>query len=112
MNDKAGRGPILRLFEVRCKPGCTATLLEKFESTSADVVQGQPGNLGYFFGSEVSADGGTVIFASLWADMDAIRARFGADWQESYLPPGYDALIESHGIRHMDLTGGWHPITR
>lgn len=109
MTDDATPGPILRLFEVTAKPGCAGTLLENFRNTSADVVRGQPGNLGYFFGSGLTVEGDRVIFASLWSDLEAIKARFGADWQESYLPPGYDALIERHSIRHIDLTGGWHP---
>lgn len=112
MTAEVKRGPVLRLFEVECKPGCAQTLLDKFESTSADVVKGQPGNLGYFFGSSLSVSGDTVIFASLWSDLDAIKARFGDEWQESFLPPGYDTLIARHSIRHMDLTGGWHPAVK
>ena len=104
----SGRGPIMRLFEVQAKPGRSAELIEKFATTSADVVQGQPGNAGYFFGQGVSNDDGLVVFASIWRDMDAIKERFGARWQESFLPPGYEALIETCAVRHIDLSEGWH----
>ena len=56
-------GPIMRLFEVQAKPGCASVLVEKFATTSADVVQGEPGNKGYFFGRGTASDGDFVVFA-------------------------------------------------
>lgn len=100
--------PIMRLFEVRAKPGCAEELMQKFATTSAEVVQGEPGNAGYFFGQGVEVDGDTVMFASFWEDLDAVKARFGAAWQQSFLPPGYEALIETCSVRHIDLGSGWH----
>lgn len=104
-------GPILRLFEVTAKPGCGAPLLEKFATTSADVVRGEPGNTGYFFGQEIGVEGETVLFASVWQDLAAVKTRFGDDWQVSFLPEGYDALIETCSVRHVDLSDGWHVET-
>ncbi|NNE12164.1 MAG: antibiotic biosynthesis monooxygenase, partial [Ilumatobacter sp.] len=101
-------GPILRLFEVTAKPGCAAELLAKFATTSAEVVRGEPGNEGFFFGRELAVDGEQVLFASVWRDLDAVQARFGDDWQRSFLPEGYEALIETCSVRHIDLGGGWH----
>ena len=101
-------GPILRLFQVKAKPGCRDELMRKFATTSADVVRGEPGNEGYFFGQGVAADEGVVVFASIWTDLDAVKTRFGEDWEGSFLPPGYDALIEECSIRHIDLSSGWH----
>ena len=60
-------------------------------------------------GQEIEAgDGNVVVFASMWENMDAIKARFGEDWQQSYLPPGYEDLIEECSVRHFDLASGWH----
>ncbi len=101
-------GPILRLFEVRTHPGCADQLLTNFATTSANVVQNEPGNVGYLFGREIDVSGDLVVFASLWQDLDAIKSRFGEDWQESFLPPGYEDMIASCSIRHIDLSGGWH----
>ena len=101
-------GPILRIFEVRTKPGCADTLLANFATTSADVVRHEPGNLGYYFGRSVEGDGNNVTFVSVWENLDAIRQRFGDAWQVSYMPDGYDDLVEDYGIRHVDVTGGWH----
>ncbi len=106
--DTARTGPIMRLFEVTVKPGRTEELLTKFASTSADVVQNEPGNTGYFFGHEVDTDAERVIFASLWEDLDAVKTRFGDDWQVSFLPPGYEEMIETCSVRHIDLSAGWH----
>ena len=102
------QGPILRLFQVRARPGCVEELMQKFATTSADVVREVPGNEGYFFGRGVEIDGEFLVFASFWRDLDAVKERFGGEWQSSYLPPGYDPLIEECSIRHLDLSSGWH----
>lgn len=100
---------IMRLFHVRAKPGCAAQLIKNFATTSADVVQHEPGNKGYFFGRGVQDSQGAdvVVFASMWRDLDAIKARFGDDWQVSYLPEGYDDLIDDYWVQHIDVGAGW-----
>lgn len=101
------RHMIMRLFHVRTKPGCAAELLRNFSTTSADVVQNEPGNQGYYFGQGVGADEDVVVFASFWTDLDAIKARFGSDWQVSFLPEGYENLIEDCWVQHIDVGSGW-----
>lgn len=104
--DHSGR--LLRVFEVRTKPGCGAKLLENFATTSADVVRGKPGNQGYYFGSCVQGGDDIVMFVSVWNGLDAVKAHFGDDWQKSYMPPGYEELIAECSVRHFDVTSGWH----
>ena len=106
-DEKPGNGPIMRLFEVRIRAGYAEALMRKFATTSADVVRNEPGNAGYFFGQGVATDADKLVFASLWRDMDAIRQRFGDNWQKSFLPEGYEDMIEEHSIRHIDLSEGW-----
>ena len=100
---------ILRIFDVRAKSGQVDKLKKKLASTSIDVVQGKPGNLGYFFGELVSNDGRDLMFVSVWKDLDAVKSRFGSDWQVSFLPEGYEALIESCSIRHVEFSGSLKP---
>ncbi|WGH78603.1 antibiotic biosynthesis monooxygenase family protein [Jannaschia ovalis] len=100
-------GPVLRLFEVKVRDGHAETLLQKLSTTSAEVVRNEAGNCGYFFGRDIFTDDGKLVFASLWKDLDAIKQRFGEDWQASFLPEGYEDIIEEHAIRHIDLGGGW-----
>ena len=95
-------GPILRIFEVTAKAGCSETLLKNFKTTSVDVVRGKPGNLGYFFGNCVPGEDNQVMFVSVWENLEAVKNRFGDDWQKSYLPEGYADLIEECSIRHLD----------
>lgn len=102
------QGPILRLFQVQAKPGCAGDLLEKFRITSAAVVDGHPGNQGYFFGRGLGADDNMVIFVSVWADIDAVKKRFGEQWQNSYLPEGYEDLIASCSLHHINASEGWY----
>ena len=106
--DESDSGPIMRLFEARAKPGCADALLRKFATTSADVVLSEPGNQGYFFGQGLVRDDGVVVFASMWKDLDSVRARFGQDWQRSFLPAGYEDLIDECSVRHIDVGSGWH----
>ena len=101
-------GPVLRLFEVRAKEGCASELIQKFATTSANVVRNEPGNVGYFYGRVVENGGNVVIFASMWKNMEAVKDRFGVDWQSSYLPSGYEDLIDECSVRHFDLSSGWH----
>lgn len=101
-------GPILRVFQVRSKPGRAAELIAKFGDTSAKVVQGHPGNLGYFFGHGVGTDDDYVVFTSVWRDLDAVKVRFGETWQDSFLPPGYEELIEECSVRHVNVGKRWH----
>lgn len=109
MQDRESRhGPIMRLFQVQAKPGCARELTKRFATTSVDVVRGEPGNEGYFFGQGVADDDDCVVFASIWRDLDDVKKRFGEDWQASFLPPGYEALIEECSVRHIDLSLGWH----
>lgn len=100
-------GPVLRLFQVRVREGSADLLLEKFATTSATVVRNEDGNQGYFFGRDMDGDDNTLVFASLWKDLASIKRRFGDDWQKSFLPEGYEDMIEEHAIRHIDLSGGW-----
>jgi heme-degrading monooxygenase HmoA len=104
----ASQSRLLRVFEVRTKPGCVDQLLKSFSTTSADVVKGQPGNKGYFFGKCIHGGDNVVLFVSVWKDLDAVKKRFGHDWQRSYLPNGYEDLIEECSIRHFDVGAGWH----
>ena len=101
-------GPVLRIFEVRTKPNCADLLLRNFATTSAQVVTGEPGNHGYFFGRCVEGDENTIMFVSVWKELAAIKQRFGDDWQVSYMPDGYAELIEECSVRHFELNGGWH----
>lgn len=103
----AENGPVMRMFEVRAKQGCAGELVQKFATTSAEVVRDKPGNEGYFFGRGVAGDDDVVFFASLWKDLNSIKERFGEDWQSSFLPPGYENLIDKCSIRHFNLNSGW-----
>ena len=96
---------ILRVFEVRAKPGNAAELKRKLSDTSVSVVSGKPGNLGYLFGENLSSDENDLVFISLWRDLESVKSRFGDEWQESFLPEGYEEMIESCSIRHIEVEG-------
>ena len=96
---------ILRVFEVRAKPGNAEILRQKLADTSVAVVNGKPGNLGYFFGTNISSDENDLVFISVWENLESIKSLFGEAWEESYLPPGYDEIIEHCSIKHIEFDG-------
>ena len=96
---------LLRVFDVRAKPGQVSALREKLASTSIDVVRGEAGNVGHYFGRLHSSSNDALVFISIWSSLDAVKARFGDSWEESFLPPGYEALIEDCSIRHYVVEG-------
>ena len=103
-------GSVLRVFEARVIPGCAPQLSHNFATTSGDVVAGQPGNQSHFVGQRVTDDGEVLVFVSVWESLDAIRSRFGDEWENSHLPAGYEALIEECSVKHIALESDWHSL--
>ena len=97
--------PIIRVFKARAKQGCEKALAEKLATSSIEVVQGQPGFLGHLAAGPANESRREFIFATIWADADAVKARFGEEWRASHLPPGYAELIEECSVDHYHLTG-------
>ena len=97
--------PIIRVFRARARQGCERALADKLATSSVEVVQGQRGFLGYLIADPASEHQHEFIFASIWANADAVRARFGEEWRVSLLPPGYAELIEECCVDHYHLTG-------
>jgi len=96
--------PIMRIFRARAKQGCESALADKLSTSSVQVVKGQPGFLGYLVAGPANESQHEFIFASIWADADAIKSRFGQEWRASLLPPGYAELIEECSVAHYHLT--------
>ena len=96
---------ILRVFEVRAKPGSAELLKQKLSDTSVSVVNGKPGNLGYFFGQNLSSDENDLVFISVWKDLESIKSLFGEEWEESFLPEGYAEIIDSCSLKHIEFDG-------
>jgi heme-degrading monooxygenase HmoA len=96
--------PIIRVFRVRAKPGCEKALADKLATSSVEVVQGQPGFVGHLAAGPASEHQREFIFATIWADANAVETRFGADWRISHLPAGYAELIEECSVDHYHLT--------
>ena len=96
---------ILRVFEARAKQGYADELEKKLASTSISVVQGKPGNLGYFFGKKSSSDDHDFLFVSIWDSLESVKSHFGEEWESSFLPPGYAEIIEACSIKHFQFNG-------
>jgi quinol monooxygenase YgiN len=96
--------PIIRVFRARARQGCKRALADKLATSSVQVVQGQPGFLGYLVAGPANESQHEFIFASIWTDADALKARFGQEWRDSLLPPGYAELIEECSVEHYHLT--------
>jgi quinol monooxygenase YgiN len=96
--------PIIRVFRARARQGYEDALADKLATSSVQVVQGEPGFLGYLVAGPANDSEREFIFASMWTDADALKARFGPEWRVSLLPPGYAELIEECSVEHYHLT--------
>jgi quinol monooxygenase YgiN len=96
---------ILRIFDVRAKEGKVDLLKQKLSDTSVSVVKGKPGNIGYFFGENLSTNENDLVFISIWKNLESIKSHFGESWEQSYLPEGYEEVIESCSIKHIEFDG-------
>lgn len=81
---------IMRVFEVRAKPGCSDELVKKLANTSVSVVSGKSGNLGYFFGKKTSSDGHDFVFVSIWKNLDSIKI---------YVHPAVPELVNLQNVK-------------
>jgi quinol monooxygenase YgiN len=97
--------PIIRVFRARAKQGCERALADKLATSSIEVVKAQPGFIGYLVAGPANERQREFIFASIWANAEAVKARFGEQWRVSLLPPGYAELIEECSVDHYHLTG-------
>lgn len=77
----------------------------KLSQTSIAVVKGAAGNQGYYFGKRECSDGNDFVFISIWADLDSIKSHFGIEWGKSFLPEGYEEIIEACSVKHFRVTG-------
>jgi quinol monooxygenase YgiN len=93
--------PIARVFRATAAPGCRDELLRRFQSSSAAVVNGKVGYLGYRILEPVDASASDVVFESIWRDLDAVKVAFGDGWRQSYLPEGYAALMTDYSVHHF-----------
>jgi hypothetical protein len=80
-------------------------LADKLTTSSVEVVQGQPGFLGFLVAGPASELQHEFVFASIWTDRDAVKTRFGEEWRISLLPPGYAELIDECSVDHYHLMG-------
>ena len=96
--------PIARIFRATAAPGCRDELLRRFHSSSAALVNGKVGCLGYRVLEPIDASAPGVVFESIWRDLDAVKLAFGDEWQKSYLPDGYAALITACSVQHFLAT--------
>ena len=96
--------PILRLFKARARLNCESALAEKLATSSVRVVRDEPGFLGFVSAGPATSTDRDFVFATMWRDVEAIKARFGRDWRASFLPPGYAELIEECSVEHYHLT--------
>jgi hypothetical protein len=92
------------LFKARARPNCESALAEKLATSSVQVVRGEPGFLGFVSAGPANDADRVFVFATMWRDVDAIKARFGRYWRDSFLPPGYAELIEECSVEHYHLT--------
>jgi heme-degrading monooxygenase HmoA len=68
----------------------------------AQHLVGRPGLVDHWLGRPVD-DGREWVVASLWADLDAVRAFAGERWREIVLNDEQRAMLEESWVHHYEV---------
>ena len=53
----------------------------------------------------IRTDEHDLMFISVWNSLDSIKSHFGEDWEQSYLPEGYEEIIDHCSLKHVQIDG-------
>jgi len=65
-------------------------------------LEGRPGLVDHWLGRPVG-EGREWVVASLWTDLDAVRAFAGERWQEIVLNDEQRAMLEASWVHHYEV---------
>jgi heme-degrading monooxygenase HmoA len=95
---------ILRVVRELVRAEHAAAYEPVVRASVARNLVGKPGLLQHWLGRPV--DGGREwVVASLWADVDAIRAFAGEDWRQIVLDDRQREMIEESWVHHYEVDG-------
>jgi quinol monooxygenase YgiN len=96
---------IVRVFRVWVRQGRAADWKRMVKAHSTHWMKAQPGCIAFYPGKPLEAEGLDFSMASVWTDVDAIRAPVGDDWREAILFGEEAQIAERVEMHHYEVFG-------
>ncbi|WP_197922272.1 antibiotic biosynthesis monooxygenase family protein [Thiosulfatihalobacter marinus] len=93
---------IMRIFQVRTRPGKEAEFAEFFHNTAIPLMKGTEGIVQVLAGAPHD-DPRNFSVVMVWRDLAALSDFVGDDYRAPHIDPAEDDLVESRMIHHYEL---------
>ena len=93
---------IMRIFQVRIRPGKEEEFSKFFYETAIPLMKGTDGIVEVLPGAPHD-DPREFSFVMVWRDLDALKAFVGEDYNSPHIDPAEAELVESRTIKHYAL---------
>ncbi|MDF0595082.1 antibiotic biosynthesis monooxygenase family protein [Psychromarinibacter halotolerans] len=94
---------IMRIFQVRTRPGKEAEFATFFHETAIPLMKGTDGIVEVLPGAPHPDTPREFCFVMVWRDLDALKAFVGKDYASPHIDPAEAELVEERTIRHYEL---------
>jgi heme-degrading monooxygenase HmoA len=94
---------IMRIFQVKVRPGKEAEFGRFFHETAIPLMKGTDGIVSVLPGAPRLDSPREFSFVMVWRDLDALKAFVGDDYKSPHIDPAEAELVESRSIKHYEL---------
>lgn len=94
---------IMRIFQVKIRPGKEAEFADFFHNTAIPLMKSTDGIVQVLPGAAREASPREFSFVMVWRDMASLQAFVGEDIDSPHIDPAEAELVEQRVIRHYDL---------
>ncbi len=94
---------IMRIFQVRTRPGKEAEFATFFHDTAIPLMKATDGIVEVLPGAPRPETPREFSFVMVWRDLDALKAFVGEDYASPHIDPAEAELVEERTIRHYEL---------
>ena len=94
---------IMRIFQVRTKPGKEEEFSRFFHDVAIPLMKSTEGIVQVLPGAARSQSPRDFSFVMVWESLDALKAFVGEDYESPHIDPSEADLVEARMIKHYDL---------
>lgn len=94
---------IMRIFQVVTRPGKEKEFATFFYDTAIPLMKNTDGIVSVLPGAPRSESPREFSFVMIWADLAALKAFVGEDYESPHIDPAEAELVESRSIKHYNL---------
>lgn len=94
---------IMRIFQVRTRPGKERAFETFFRETAIPLMKGTEGIVSVLPGAARADSPRDFSFVMVWKDLEALKAFVGEDYTTPHIDPAEAEIVESRTITHYDL---------